>query len=105
MKTNFHTHSTWCDGRNTPEEMAEAAVAKGFSALGFSSHALLPGRQEGMLSPETISGYAADVRAVRDRHAGEIKIFLGVEADYVPDFATPSTFPPKEKLKLPGQLV
>ena len=90
MKTNFHTHSTWCDGRNTPAEMAEAAVAKGFSALGFSSHALLPGRQEGMLSPETISGYAADVRAVRDRLAGEIEIFLGVEADYVPDFATPS---------------
>ena len=21
MKTNFHTHSTFCDGKNTPEEI------------------------------------------------------------------------------------
>ena len=40
--TNFHTHSTWCDGKDTPEAMIEAAIAKGFSVLGFSSHAMLP---------------------------------------------------------------
>ena len=90
MKTNFHTHSTWCDGRNTTGEMAQAAIDKGFSALGFSSHALLPGRQDGMLSPETIADYAAEVRALRDGLRGEIDVYLGVEADYVPGFATPS---------------
>ena len=35
MRANYHTHTTWCDGRNTTREMAEAAVAKGFDVLGF----------------------------------------------------------------------
>ena len=38
MLTNFHTHTTFCDGQNTPEEMVLAAIEKGFSALGFSGH-------------------------------------------------------------------
>ena len=42
MKRNLHTHSTFCDGKNTPEEMVRAAIAKGFDAIGFSSHFSLP---------------------------------------------------------------
>ena len=37
-KRNYHTHTDFCDGQNTPEEMAEAAAKKGFPALGFSGH-------------------------------------------------------------------
>ena len=28
-KRNYHTHTDFCDGQNTPEEMAEAAAKKG----------------------------------------------------------------------------
>lgn len=35
---NFHTHTTYCDGKNTAEEMILAAVNQGFTALGFSGH-------------------------------------------------------------------
>ena len=38
MKSNYHTHTTFCDGRDTPEAMVEAAVERGFDVLGFSSH-------------------------------------------------------------------
>ena len=41
-KTNFHTHTTWCDGKDSPETVILAAIGKGFSAIGFSSHAMLP---------------------------------------------------------------
>lgn len=27
-KRNYHTHTDFCDGQNTPEEMAEAAAKK-----------------------------------------------------------------------------
>ena len=33
MLANFHTHSTFCDGNNTPEEVVRAAIELGFSAL------------------------------------------------------------------------
>lgn len=35
---NFHTHTTYCDGKNTAEEMILAAINQGFTALGFSGH-------------------------------------------------------------------
>ncbi len=38
MIANFHTHTVFCDGRNTPEEVVLSAIEKGFSAIGFSGH-------------------------------------------------------------------
>jgi len=35
---NLHTHSTFCDGIDTPEEMIKVAIEKGFVSLGFSGH-------------------------------------------------------------------
>lgn len=42
MLANFHTHSTFCDGKNTPEEIVLAALEKGFVSIGFSSHGYTP---------------------------------------------------------------
>ena len=36
--TNYHTHTTYCDGKDTPEEMVLAAIGYGMHALGFSTH-------------------------------------------------------------------
>lgn len=38
LSSSTHNHTTWCDGKNTPEEMAEAAWKLGFTDLGFSGH-------------------------------------------------------------------
>ena len=35
IKSNFHTHSTFCDGKNTPEEMVEVAIEKKIDIWGF----------------------------------------------------------------------
>ena len=37
LSSSTHNHTTWCDGKNTPEEMAEAAWKLGFTDLGFSA--------------------------------------------------------------------
>lgn len=88
--TNFHTHSTWCDGKDTPEAMIEAAIAKGFSVLGFSSHAMLPeGDTDWVLTPAKAIGYARGIHALAAKYADRIKILCGVEADYVPGGASP----------------
>ena len=39
---NLHTHSIFCDGKNTLEELIQSAIKKGFSVLGFSSHSIYP---------------------------------------------------------------
>ncbi len=90
MKTNYHTHTTWCDGGASAREMAEAAVAKGFDALGFSSHAMLPGDMlDWPLTAEKLPRYAAEIRSLAREYAGRLRIFLGVEADYLEGEASP----------------
>ncbi len=76
-------HTTWCDGRNTPEEMAIAAIGKGFGAIGFSSHALLPISDPWTLQPDTVDAYVADIRALAEKFAGRIRILCGIEADFI----------------------
>ena len=39
---NLHTHTTYCDGKNTAEEMVQKAIELGFKSLGFSGHAPMP---------------------------------------------------------------
>lgn len=73
MKANFHTHSTFCDGRDAPETMVRAALAKGFDALGFSSHS------EMLRDP---AAYVAEIRALAERYRGQIRILCGLEADW-----------------------
>ena len=38
MLSNFHTHTTFCDGKSTVEEVVRSAIEKGFDAIGFSGH-------------------------------------------------------------------
>lgn len=89
-KSNYHTHTTWCDGRDTPEAVVLSAIDKGFEAIGFSSHAMLPNPVlDWVLTPEKALRYAAELRALAAKYAGRIKVLCGVEADYAPGSATP----------------
>ena len=71
MKTNYHTHTTWCDGTASAADMVRAAVAKGFGELGFSSHAMFPEAALGWtLTREKIGGYVAEIRELSRRNGG-----------------------------------
>lgn len=87
MKTNYHTHTTFCDGNNSPKELAEAAVQKGFDILGFSSHSLYPHAADWHMSAVDHQKYFDCVRALSKEFSGKLKIYAGLEADYVPEFA------------------
>ena len=91
MKANYHTHTTWCDGKNTPREVVEAAIARGFDAIGFSSHSMLPQDDvDWVLTPAKTPRYAAEIRALAKEYATRIRVLCGVEADYIPGGAEPS---------------
>lgn len=87
--TNFHTHTTWCDGKDTPEAMIEAAIAKGFATLGFSSHMARPMEDPCVVPERNLVPYANEIRALAAKYAGRIAIRLGGEADYIPGTTAP----------------
>ena len=90
MKANYHTHTTWCDGKDSPRKVIQAAVAKGFEAIGFSSHAMLPESDtDWVLTPEKAPRYAREIRMLAEEFGDKIRVLCGVEADYVPGGASP----------------
>ena len=80
--TNYHTHSSYCDGKASPREMVEFAVAHGFTALGFSGHCPLP--FDNTFSIRDYDGYCHEVRALQKKFCDRIDIRLGLEMDFVP---------------------
>lgn len=90
MRSNYHTHTTWCDGKDTPRRVIQAAIARGFGAIGFSSHAMLPEASEDwVLTSGKAPRYAREIRQLATEFQGRIKVLCGVEADYVPGRADP----------------
>ena len=57
-KQNLHTHSLFCDGKNSLEEMVKEAITQDFTSIGFSSHAYtaFPFDECGIKSKEKESG-------------------------------------------------
>lgn len=81
MLQNLHTHSTFCDGNNTPREMIEAALRLGFDSLGFSGHAPTEQNTYWETSLQKVQEYKSEVSALREEYSGKISIFLGLELD------------------------
>ena len=63
MKANFHTHTTFSDGQNTPEELIQCAISQGFQALGFSDHAYTSFDLEYCM--KDVKGYLSEIRALK----------------------------------------
>ncbi len=79
QKSNFHTHSTYSDGRDTPREMIEEALGRGFSALGFSDHAPEPTGDESCMASESERAYRDEIDALAAEYGDRIKIYRGIE--------------------------
>ena len=79
MLCNLHTHTTFCDGKNTPEEVVLSAIEKGFDSLGFSGHGHM-GFDTTYCMTDT-EGYINAVNALKEKYKGKIQIYLGVEED------------------------
>ena len=78
IRSNFHTHTLFCDGKNTAEEMVQQALANGFEQLGFSGH----------MDPDIhmdIQAYYREIRRLQKEYAGRLDILMGVELDNMYD--------------------
>ncbi|MBR3146870.1 MAG: histidinol-phosphatase [Eubacterium sp.] len=84
-KANYHTHTTYCDGENSPEEIISEAVRLGMTELGFSGHSYTPADESYCMSREGMREYFDEIGTLRERYAGKIRILRGIEMDYFSD--------------------
>ncbi|MBP3334448.1 MAG: histidinol-phosphatase [Clostridia bacterium] len=79
---DLHMHTTFCDGKNTPEEMVLSAIDKGLKTVGISGHALTFFDKGYCMSNEKLSGYFSQVEGLKEKYADKIKVLCGLEVDY-----------------------
>ncbi len=79
LRSSTHNHTNWCDGKNTPEEMAAAACALGFTDFGFSGHTYVDFADFGIRDE---LAYAACIRELAREYTGKMRIYIGIEHDY-----------------------
>ncbi len=84
IKQNLHTHCTYCDGKDMPEEMILTAIDKGFDSIGFSSHSYMHWNGRGLL-PEKQGEYCDEIRDLAAKYRNQIDVFCGLEYDIYSD--------------------
>ncbi len=90
-RSNYHTHSSYCDGSSSPEDYIREAVKEGLSALGFSSHAPNPFPVKWAMDYRHLESYMSELRVLKRKWKNQIEVFTGLEADYIPKIIGPKT--------------
>lgn len=81
IKSNYHTHSIYCDGKDTPEEMILEAIDKGFEILGFSGHSYFEPEADITMGEEKLEKYISELKFLKEKYKDKIKILIGLEQD------------------------
>lgn len=79
LKGTFHNHTTASDGKNSLEEMANAAIDLGLQYLGISDHSKSSVQANG-LSADRLLNQIDEVKKYNN-NAENFKVFSGVECD------------------------
>src|SRR5271168_5000963 len=83
LQGDVHMHTVETDGRNTIEEMAEAAMERGYKYMAITDHSKNLAFANGLDDKRALE-HIQRIRAVNDK-LGDIKIFAGIEVDILAD--------------------
>ena len=79
MLANYHTHTTFCDGKNSPEEVILSAIAKGFSAIGFSGHGYTA--YDLRYCMKDTEAFKQAIPPLKEKYKNQIQVYMGTEED------------------------
>ena len=81
LNQNFHTHSRFSDGHDSLRALVEEAIARDFTALGFSDHSYLRPGQTWTIPRDMEARYLAEARSLAAQYRGKIALYAGLELD------------------------
>lgn len=80
--SNCHTHTVFCDGSDTPQEMIERAVSLSFESLGFSVHSPMPYDNGYAIDYDRVEEYVSEIQRLREKYSEKIYVSNGIELDF-----------------------
>jgi DNA polymerase (family 10) len=84
LRGAFHNHTHASDGRNSLEEMAEAARDLGLEYLGIADHSKSSFQANGLDQHRLLAQVEA-IRKLNQQYDGKFRLFAGVECDILKD--------------------
>ena len=79
---DYHTHTTFSDGENTPEEMILEAIRRGMPELGISDHSYTAFDERYCIQKDRREEYRHELKELQEKYAGRILLRRGLEQDY-----------------------
>jgi DNA polymerase (family 10) len=83
IRGDLHCHTTWSDGRASVEEMARAALERGYEYLAICDHTPAVGAVPG-LTPDDVRRQAEEIAAANELLA-PFRVLRGIECDILSD--------------------
>jgi histidinol-phosphatase (PHP family) len=81
--TNYHMHNTYCDGLSETKDYVLKALKEGMISIGFSSHAPVSFNSYFNMKKESLENYLKEIDYFKEKYAGKIEIYTGLEMDYL----------------------
>jgi histidinol phosphatase-like PHP family hydrolase len=75
IKSDFHLHSTFSDGHNTPEEIVEHAILKNFDEIAIVDHV--------RRTTDWLNNFAIEIERLKNVYRNRIKLYSGIEAKVI----------------------
>ena len=88
IRSDFHVHTFYCDGKDSPEDIVKEAIRLGMKRLGFSGHSYTAFDTEYCMSLDGTQSYMAEINGLKKEYSGQIEILCGIERDYYSDVET-----------------
>jgi DNA polymerase (family 10) len=86
IKGDLHMHTTASDGHNSILEMAEAALAVGYTYIAITDHSKILAMTGGLDEKRALE-HIKNIQEVDRRMEGRIRVFSGIEVDILADGA------------------
>ncbi|MBD5332313.1 MAG: histidinol-phosphatase [Bacteroides sp.] len=80
---NLHSHTQFCDGRFTMEEMVKAAIDCGMEHYGFTPHSPIPIPSSCNMSALSVDDYMAEFSRLKEMYGDRIHLYMSMEIDYL----------------------
>ena len=80
---NFHSHSQFCDGKASVEEIITAAYDKGFEVWGVSPHSPIPIGSPCNMKRTDMPAYLDEMNRLKATYQDKMQLLTALEVDYL----------------------
>ncbi len=81
MAYDLHTHTVWCDGKDTPEQMVLSAIDKGLTTIGVLAHSYCEIEPDYYLHYTKIDNFIREINELKQKYKSKIRVLCGIEQD------------------------